>query len=75
MGATNTILTLRPVDGEATVEVINTFCEKYRSVTSAHRALAEVQSELYDPFFKKHGEVESIVRLAPFICTSIGPAE
>lgn len=71
-GANNTIMTLWPVNDEATVEVIDAFYDKYLSGVSAPTALAEVQHELYDPFVKKYGEVEAIARLAPFICMSVG---
>lgn len=74
-GATNTIMTLWPVDDQATVEVMDAFYEKYLSGIHPAVALAEVQIELYQPFVEKYGEIEAISRLAPFICTSIGKVE
>lgn len=71
-GANNTILTFWPVDDRATVEVMNAFYDKYLDGTHPVIALAEVQNELYGPFFEKYGEVEAIAKLAPFVCMSVG---
>jgi len=74
-GANNTIMTLWPVNDEATVEVMDAFYEKYLSDTHPAIALAEVQNELYEPFVKIYGEAEAIARLAPFVCMSVGKVE
>lgn len=74
-GANSTIMTLWPVNDEATVEVMEAFYEKYLGGTHPAIALAEVQNELYEPFVKKYGEVEAIARLAPFICMSLGEVD
>lgn len=71
-GATNVIMTLWPVNDQATVEVMDAFYEKYLEGIPAPKALSDVQRELLPIWIEKHGAVEAIARLAPFICTSVG---
>lgn len=74
-GATNVIMTLWPIDDTATVEVMEVFYEKYLSGVPASKALADTQLELLPRWIELHGEVKALSRLAPFICTSLGPVE
>jgi len=74
-GATNVIMTLWPVDDEATVELMEVFYEKYLAGMPAGKALAETQRELFPKWIELHGEVGALARLAPFICTSLGKVE
>lgn len=74
-GATNTVLTLWPVDDLSTVEVMEAFYDKYLNGTPAPKALAEVQRELFGKWTEEFGAAEAVARLGPFICTSVGPVE
>ncbi len=74
-GATNIVMTLWPVDDAATVELMEVFYRKYLAGTSAAKAMAETQRELLHPWIEQYGEVIALRRLAPFICTSLGPIE
>ncbi|MEO0415519.1 MAG: tetratricopeptide repeat protein, partial [Verrucomicrobiota bacterium] len=61
-GANSTIMTLWPVNDQATVEVMEAFYDKYLNGTHPSIALAEMQNELYEPFVEKYGELEAIAR-------------
>jgi len=74
-GAPNLIMTLWAVSDTATVELMEVFYRKYLSGTSAAKALADTQRELLPKWVEQHGEVEALARLAPFICTGLGPIE
>ncbi len=74
-GATNVVMTLWPVDDAATVEVMEVFYQKYLSGIPAAKAMAETQRELLPQWIEKHGEIKALSRLAPFLCTSLGPVE
>ncbi len=74
-GATNVVMTLWPVDDAATVEVMEVFYQKYLSGIPAAKAMAETQRELLPQWIAEHGEVKALSRLAPFLCTSLGPVE
>ncbi len=74
-GATNVVMTLWPVDDAATVEVMEVFYQKYLSGIPAAKAMAETQRELLPQWVEQHGEIKALSRLAPFLCTSLGPVE
>ncbi|HRQ90078.1 MAG TPA: CHAT domain-containing protein, partial [Bacteroidia bacterium] len=74
-GATNVVMTLWPVDDAATVEVMEVFYQKYLSGIPAAKALAETQRELLPQWIEQYGEIKALSRLAPFLCTSLGPVE
>ena len=74
-GAPSLVMTLWPVSDTATVELMEVFYKKYLSGMPAAKALAETQRELLPLWIAEHGEVEALARLAPFLCTSLGPVE
>ena len=74
-GVQNLVMTLWPVNDAATVEVMEVFYRKYLSGVPAPEALAETQRELLPKWIETHGAAEALARLAPFICTSLGPAK
>ncbi|MAS91841.1 MAG: hypothetical protein CMO55_01495 [Verrucomicrobiales bacterium] len=73
-GAKNIILTLWPVGDEPTVEIMEDFYTRFLAGTPPSQALAEAQKALFPKWEQEYGEINAIAFLAPFLCTSTGPA-
>lgn len=74
-GAHNVLLTLWPVDDQATVDLMNSFYEKLLSGDSATHALATAKKELFRAIAQEKNTYLAHRFIGPFLLTRSGPAD